>query len=161
MRNLGPHTCRASRGHMRWRERRKKQERPRAVMHPNMASPRGPRCEVFPGFLPRSRTDHQIIRAARRAVGDRRRGAARSRSALDDTPRFPRGEPTLCAVREAIRQSLEPKACHWPNCDQSGFAQVCGSSFALGKRVGLVSVHCCGRAPGREVRDCDAMACSC
>jgi hypothetical protein len=143
------------------RIRRKKQERPRAAMHPNIASPRGPRCEVFPGFLPRSRTDHQIIRAARRAVGEasRGRGVAPHWTTRPDSRavnlRYVQSERQ--SDRASSRRHAFGRIVMFINLVSHKF---CGSSFAIGKRVGL-SVHCCGRAPGREVRDCDAMACSC
>ena len=146
------------------RIRRKKQERPRAAMHPNIASPRGPRCEVFPGFLPRSRTnrtDHQIIRAARWA------GWGGVEGPRGVAPHWTR--PVSRAVnlrylqseRQSDRASSRRHARGRIVMVINLVAQVCGSSFAIGKRVGLVSVHCCGRAPVREVRDCDAMTCSC
>jgi hypothetical protein len=113
----------------------------------------------------------QIIRAARRAVGDR----ARRDSRVDSRGAGPHGVAphrttrpvsravALCTVREAIRQRHEPKACLCPNCDchQLWFRTSLRPIYRLLFALCVLCRPLLWARAGREVRDCDAMACSC
>ncbi len=162
MRNLGPHTLpRIALSHALARKAQEATRTPACRDASEHGESSRPEVRGFSGVSspqPHRSSDHQSRAAGRWGGVEGPRGVA---------PHWTRPDSRAVNLRYVQSERQSDRA----SSRRHAFGRIvmfinlvshkfCGSSFAIGKRVGL-SVHCCGRAPGREVRDCDAMACSC